>query len=192
MGDFMFVRKKTSVYCVLFVSSFLTLSAVGVPKRSRGSAFCGTSLRNSDPKLYSAVRAKDESLVKSLLAGFKSKSKRDYLGDSLLHCAARENLSFFIQILLKEGFVEVDSANESQQTSLFLAAEYGAIDSVKALLNAGADPKVGRNILDFQCDEACRTLILNKINQSKEEIQEIEQEEVDQILPQRPLKKIKK
>ncbi|CAM9819035.1 unnamed protein product, partial [Ectocarpus sp. 13 AM-2016] len=62
------------------------------------------------------------------------------IGDAgeIIHCAASQGLAFAVQALLAEGHIACDEKDRFGKTPIHWAAEQGHVDTVLALMDAGA------------------------------------------------------
>ena len=100
-----------------------------------------------------AVEENSPAIVEALLARGANVHHRDYKGDTLLHRAATLGHPAVVQFLLRKG-VKVDLAGDTGHDALNGRRFYcGVPDSVRFLLEAGADPNVcskdGMNALGY-------------------------------------------
>jgi ankyrin repeat protein len=89
--------------------------------------------------LMKAVKAKDLSAVKSLLAQGADASRRDRRGDTPLSFAVVHGLDEIVAELRQSGAERLDESAASGTASLVGAAQVGALGTVLDLLDAGID-----------------------------------------------------
>lgn len=97
-------------------------------------------------------------IVKMLLEAGANPSITNDFGDTALHKApVRFDDPKMIEELVKAG-ADIDAADTRGDTPLHMAAQFGAIESTKALLDEGADPLLPNFDLELPEDVICECL----------------------------------
>ena len=92
--------------------------------------------------LMSMVQANDAAPIELLIAHGADVNARNRWGNSALHDAARLNKVRVAEALLKDKQIKLNELNSQGKAPLHLAAESGARDIVRLLLQKGADRSV--------------------------------------------------
>ncbi len=103
----------------------------------------GVSANPADQRLIEAVRAGNQTAVKTLLQEQVDVNGSQPDGATALHWATYMDSSAIAELLIDAG-ADVNAANDYGVTPLALACDNAAANLVARLLAAGADPNIGR------------------------------------------------
>ncbi|RBA15538.1 hypothetical protein FPRO05_12612 [Fusarium proliferatum] len=95
------------------------------------------------PPLYQAASHGYTKTVRVLLKYGANMELKGPFGRNPLHKAALEGHTETVKAILGESQVNIDCTTESKLTPLYLAVLFGSHDTVKLLLEKGADPNMG-------------------------------------------------
>lgn len=110
-------------------------------------------------------------VMENLLAGGADIAYRTNFGDSVLKRAATTGQTRVVEYLLDQHRVDINLADEDGNTPLSIAALRGYLNTVKALLERGADAKLSNKNGETALDDALRfkeLVDLGLINDARE------------------------
>merc|ERR1711920_572284 len=142
--------------------------------------------RNRDgwtPLMLSSARGHLPATQKLISAGADYTLTETDLGYTALHLAAWNNRPEIVTFLCGEVGCPVDPEGENWRTPLMLAANWGAIKSLKALLAFGAEPSRedirGKTAIDWTRDESIKKLLIEADEKLKKKKKEQEDDDTD-------------
>ncbi len=94
---------------------------------------------HGETPLYLAAVNNRQPLVAILLANRADANKKDYLGSTALHRAARLGWTAIVKCLLQAEGIAIDATNAQNETPLLLVLLYNNVDIAQILIARGAD-----------------------------------------------------
>lgn len=98
-----------------------------------------SSYAGSYEDFFSAIRADNGNQIAALIRQGFDANVRDPKGEHALHLATRDNAARAISALLRWEKIDVEPRNKVDESPLMLAALGGHLETVKALIERGAD-----------------------------------------------------
>ncbi|KAF7998100.1 hypothetical protein HCN44_009498 [Aphidius gifuensis] len=102
----------------------------------------GLISRYGESPLHIAAKKNHTEIVDKLLKHGENSSLQNTEGNSPLHLASARGFHQIVSLLLTSSLNDIEQLNDDGLTALQVAAESGFANTVKVLINSGADPSV--------------------------------------------------